>query len=373
MIMNIFFLVRTLDLKKGGGSHFNAVAQIRLFRSLGHSVEVHTFREDINNPPEDISIIKHSCGNLGFLMDKKEVEEILKSHEAKFDIFFLYGVDFLYGGGLYRKNGGTKPVAVYLDTYLASMSVLTEHPPFYRLKRKIWDMFFGLTLAQHVDKYFSVSPYIKKRYIDLGFPKDQFDIFPNFFSLPKKRKNLLSSRVSKVKMLYVGRLTFDKGIDMLLHALYGLKNYSWELHIVGDGPLKEWSTEFVKKNKLCNRVFFTGWVDQKCLPEIYTKANLFVHPARWPEPFGRTVVEALLHNVPVIVPEEGGSAWIAGPAGLTFKNGDIDDLTRILENSFRNPAQLAEYALLSLDTVVRFSEVDVSENIKISLENLRSL
>jgi glycosyltransferase involved in cell wall biosynthesis len=47
-------------------------------------------------------------------------------------------------------------------------------------------------------------------------------------------------------------------------------------------------------------------------------------------------VDALYCNLPVVVPDTGGSAWIAGDAGVVFKTGDLTSLTAALNKLVEN-------------------------------------
>jgi glycosyltransferase involved in cell wall biosynthesis len=61
------------------------------------------------------------------------------------------------------------------------------------------------------------------------------------------------------KLLFVGRLSPVKGIDVALRALCRLKSYDWTLDVVGDGPLRKELESFVAEEGLEGRVFFHGF------------------------------------------------------------------------------------------------------------------
>ena len=61
------------------------------------------------------------------------------------------------------------------------------------------------------------------------------------------------------KLLFVGRLSHPKGIDVALRALSRLKSYDWTLDVVGDGPLRKELESFVAEEGLEGRVFFHGF------------------------------------------------------------------------------------------------------------------
>ncbi len=332
----IFFLVRSLNVKSGGGSHFNAIEQITALKRIGYSVSVHTFTNN-NNYPKELEVIQHDLKD-GFISEQLSLCELMKEFEEECDLFFLYGVDFMWGAGRYKKEGGVNKVCVYLDTYLPSMFILSEHQLVHRIKRFLWDHLIGLRLARKVDIFFSVSPWLQMRYEAFGLPHSKFKLLPNYLDLksdvlPNHKRNCKNN---VPQLLYAGRITKDKGIDLLIESLSKIEDIDWDLTIVGDGESKSAVQTQVTALGLSSRVNFVPWVSQERLRDMYHEADVFVHPARWPEPFGRTVVEALYNGLPVIVPKEGGSSWIAGEAGYQFSNGNLNSLISVLREALED-------------------------------------
>jgi glycosyltransferase involved in cell wall biosynthesis len=155
-------------------------------------------------------------------------------------------------------------------------------------------------------------------------------------------------------MLYVGRLVREKGIEDLLQALAGLSSgLSWRVRIVGDGPLRALVETHAARD---HRIEYVPWTREEQLLGEYASAGIFVHPARWPEPFGRTVVEALHAGLPVVVPEEGAAADIAGDAGVTFANSDVASLTHALTALLTDPQKQRELGERGPSRAKRFSK-----------------
>ncbi len=321
----IHLFVLSLNEATGGGSHHNAVSFVRFLKEKNYCVIVHTVTTGNNLPPTDIKIIEHGSG-LSLSEMTKTVLRLLKEYEDDADIFFLYGVDFSWAGGKFRKQGGQVPVVVYLDNYLHSMNAGQWQGYPYYLKRLLWDKTIGLYNAKYVDNFLAVSPFLQETFVRFGFPKKRFSVVPNFFEIQKNKKKTIKN-TDTVDLLYTGRITYDKGTDMLLEILARIPEcYKWRLRIVGEGPAKESCQTLVRTLHLESRVSFSPWQPAILLTQEYANADIFVHPARWPEPFGRTIVESLEYGVPVIVPTLGGASWIAKGAGLEFKNNDSESL-----------------------------------------------
>jgi glycosyltransferase involved in cell wall biosynthesis len=130
-------------------------------------------------------------------------------------------------------------------------------------------------------------------------------------------------------ILYVGRLEAEKGLQILIKAFSRLGEGS-VLYIVGKGDYEHQLKEMVMKEGLEGQVIFTGFIDKGEVGRYYDMAECFVHPALWPEPFPRTILEALAHRLPLLVSDSGSSADMLGRAGLSFVSGDEMDLAHKL-------------------------------------------
>ncbi len=151
------------------------------------------------------------------------------------------------------------------------------------------------------------------------------------------RKLAFSSRITlqdsthtNFNILYVGALEEVKGVGILIRAFSNIAcNFpEARLILVGSGECIQKYKTFVKNTSLEDKVTFTGQVKNRVkLVDIYQNADLFVHPGIWPEPFGRTILEALSFSVPLSVSNIGAPPEIIGKAGLVFETANIADLT----------------------------------------------
>jgi glycosyltransferase involved in cell wall biosynthesis len=112
--------------------------------------------------------------------------------------------------------------------------------------------------------------------------------------------------LTPARLLFVGRLVYQKGGDILLDALAKIKDHDWELSVVGDGPRRpDWENQ-ADKLGLGDRVHFQGWLDKADLLVQYQKANIFVLPSRH-EGMPNVVLEAMGCGLPVIATRIAGS------------------------------------------------------------------
>ena len=125
-------------------------------------------------------------------------------------------------------------------------------------------------------------------------------------------------------LLYVGRLSPEKEIDLLLRAYACLSAKDYTLLIVGDGP----EGETVKRHCAGHQgVKYLGHFDShRELARVYASSDVFIMPCR-NETFGMATVEALASGLPVVGIAEGASRDLITPdIGALAQPGDGQDL-----------------------------------------------
>lgn len=131
-------------------------------------------------------------------------------------------------------------------------------------------------------------------------------------------------------VLFVGRLSEEKGIDKLFKAVKLLNN-NVKILVVGSylhgSKEKDKYVEYIKKlaNELENKVIFTGFISQKEVNRIYNAADVAVLPSMWDEPAGLTMVEAMASGVPVITTNSGGIPEYSGGYSVVLeRNSELE-------------------------------------------------
>lgn len=158
------------------------------------------------------------------------------------------------------------------------------------------------------------------------------------------------------KLVFLGRLVSDKGVDLLLHALGLLRREGLEpdLTVVGAGPEGENLSALSRELALGHQVSFVGQKTAEEMVRLLNEHRIMVIPSRWAEPFGVVALEGIACGCAIIGSEEGGLTEAIGPCGITFANGNerslADALKRMLldqslEDSFRRnaPKHLAKF------------------------------
>jgi glycosyltransferase involved in cell wall biosynthesis len=139
-------------------------------------------------------------------------------------------------------------------------------------------------------------------------------------------------------LLYVGRVAFEKRLELLLQAYKALKiKYSnLFLAIVGDGPQLNMYKDKAKKLELQDYVF-TGYIHQRQLPGVYAAGTIFVSPSDT-ETQGLTFIEAMSQKTPVIgVNSRGVTDHVRhGKSGLLANSLDSKEFENLIEYVFQH-------------------------------------
>jgi len=113
------------------------------------------------------------------------------------------------------------------------------------------------------------------------------------------------SNEPKTKLLYVGRVTYNKGVQNAVSALK-LLDSAFTLTVVGDGWYLPEIKKLAENLGVVDRVRFTGFLRGNDLDEAYREAEIVVVPSIWPEPAGIVVPEARGRGLRVVVNDVGG-------------------------------------------------------------------
>ena len=132
-------------------------------------------------------------------------------------------------------------------------------------------------------------------------------VIPNGVDVKRFRPGGSPARNGPVRLLYVGRLTYQKGVDIFIQALHKLKSeIQFEVELVGDGNARRSLERMVQQFGLVDRLHFAGWLDPSEIPPRYQQADIFVLPSR-DEGMANVILEAMASGLPVIATNIAGN------------------------------------------------------------------
>lgn len=141
------------------------------------------------------------------------------------------------------------------------------------------------------------------------------------------------------RLLTVGRIVHQKGLDLAMRALGGLKEFDWEWRIAGDGPQLAALQSLANELGIGDRVFFLGWQSREQLMECYQRANIFLFPSRH-EGMPNAMLEAMASGLPVIASCIAGNEELVvdDKTGYLVPSEDIEVLQTALRKLLINTA-----------------------------------
>jgi glycosyltransferase involved in cell wall biosynthesis len=153
-------------------------------------------------------------------------------------------------------------------------------------------------------------------------------------------KNHIKKRNTIFKIIYVGRLSKEKGLQIILNSLSKLKKFNFTLDIYGDGPQKLKIKELINLLKLNKNIKLRGHIENK--NTIYKNADLFINASIF-EGLPNALVQSINYGVfPICSNAPGGNLEVIkyGKLGLSFKMNNEKDLRNKIIKCFQNNLKL---------------------------------
>lgn len=184
------------------------------------------------------------------------------------------------------------------------------------------------TYRERVTRYIALNKFARAKYIEGGLPARLFRIKPNF--VPSDTTPIWEGRSGG---LYVGRLSSEKGVDVLAGAVRLMPDA--QVDVIGSGPLEA----------LAKEAFGARYLGYRPLDDIMQRmgrARFLVLPSICYENSPRTIVEAFSCGLPVIASRLGALPDIVrdGVTGLLFNPGDAADLAKKIAWAAVHPEQM---------------------------------
>jgi glycosyltransferase involved in cell wall biosynthesis len=178
-----------------------------------------------------------------------------------------------------------------------------------------------------------------------------FGIDVNAFAGPEPL--ITESTASCKKVLFIGRLIYYKGVDVLLDAFANVSNA--RLYIVGDGPLKGHLIKKAEFLGLTGRVTFFGGIGDEQKKQLIKDSDMLVLPSvANSEAFGLVQLEAMAFSKPVIntsLPTGVPYVSLDGQTGFTVPPNDAEALSRAIQRLVDNDEERIKMGLLARQRV----------------------
>lgn len=178
------------------------------------------------------------------------------------------------------------------------------------------------------------SDYVRNQLIKNGLPPQQAVTLRCGISVPPMVTAPLSLETHKNhRILFVGRIVPDKGLEWLLKTLVHL-DPRIQLDIAGEGWSQPRLQQLAHKLGINKRITWHGWCNSEKLNQLYEQCFSVIFPSIWPEPAGLVTLEAYTHYRPVIAAAVGGIPEYLrdGETGILVPANDIKMLAEAITN-----------------------------------------
>ena len=251
----------------------------------------------------------------------------------------LHNYRLMCAGALLMRNGrvcedcvkGSPYIGVlhrcYRNSFIGTLAVsnmISRHR-----REKTWSL--------KVDCMIALTEFSRSKFIEAGIDPARVIVKPNFTEDPVPGGEILKT-ATRFGVLYVGRLSEEKGIGNLLEAW---NNLDIPLTIAGDGPCRS-HVELLSGP----HVRYLGAITRDEISREMRKARLLIMPSIWYEGFPMVLLEALAHGLPVLGSNIGNVGQIIDKhsSGRLFRRGDSDDLKKQVVGLYHDMDALQDYS-----------------------------
>lgn len=222
---------------------------------------------------------------------------------------------------------------------------------------------FLRTIQKHVDEIIVLTAYQKDMFVRAGLSKKKLCVLSN---PPPSANNSVPRRIRSNSVVYLGRLTVEKGVQKVLpvwkELLQEIPNFP-KLVVLGDGPL----FESFEKNYASEGIIFYGSVDPSTAMQSLSSAKCAILPSVGAEGHSLVLNEAWSVETPVIVSNVGAlpSLLSTDTQELIVNVNDRERLKKQLAELLKNDEKLHMLGKLSKDYMLsKYSETVHFEKVK---------
>ncbi|MCH5237667.1 MAG: glycosyltransferase [Muribaculaceae bacterium] len=203
---------------------------------------------------------------------------------------------------------------------------------------------------------------------------ENVSVMPNFKSIPKIDISSCKHRDGKLKLVFLSRVTPDKGSDLILEAasILNQQGYKDKYSIDFYGPIKEdYKPHFIEEINKSNNLKYHGFIDLRDLDNYkkLSKYDAMLFPTYWHgEGFPGIIIDAYVCGLPILA-----SDWnmnkdfiINGETGVIFKPKSADEIIKVIKNCIEGKFDLKKMSLKTFETVMEYDIETVlsEENLK---------
>jgi glycosyltransferase involved in cell wall biosynthesis len=192
-------------------------------------------------------------------------------------------------------------------------------------------------------QFISPSRFLIKKYIESGFPEDQFEYLENCIPLDDVRRGPWSPSSGPLRVTFLGSLAWQKGVHVLIQAFNGMPPGVARLRVWGDPSTFPEYSESLRQALTHPDARLMGRIANERVGEVLADSDVMVVPSLWYENSPVVIQEARAAGVPVVASGHGAMAEKVRHEvdGLLFSPGNSAELQNALLRLTSEPDLLA--------------------------------
>ena len=310
-------------------------------------------------PPAEPSIAAgpgaHYSGDLFAEIERYALLSRRLARHEKFDLVHAHDwMTYLAGIAVARDSG--KPLVVHVHSTEFDRSGLHVNQRIYDIERAGMQAADRVICVSHLTRNVVLKHYgVDPRKVEVVYNAIDEDGPASGPPLPP------ITRDEKI-VLFLGRITMQKGPEYFLAAAKRVLEVMDNVRFVmaGSGDMTRRMIELAAEMGIGHKVLFPGFLRGDDIRRVFNMADLYVMPSV-SEPFGITPLEALSHDVPVLISKQSGVAEVLAHA-LKVDFWDVDEMANKIVAVLRHPPLQAMLRDHGSFEVSRFSWTDSAAN-----------
>lgn len=198
--------------------------------------------------------------------------------------------------------------------------------------------------ARYADEIIVLSKGVQQYFRDTY--KRETTLIPNGLPPAQRHEAHIITREWGVEaedyILYLGRITPEKGIHLLVDAFKQVKTDKKLIIAGGASDSAAYFAQIEAQAKEDPRIVFTDFVQGRTLEELYSNALVYVLPSEL-EGMPISLLEAISYGNCCLVSDIPENRDVARECGVIFRTGDVDDLAAVLQKLLDSPEEIARY------------------------------
>lgn len=349
--MNILHVVDLISQQTAGGSAKVPFELAKFQTRLGNNVTIYTsdYEAETQQAPRGVRLVKFPCW-LNLLGGVRLTPSMLWADFSQFDIIHLHNYRTFV-----NLVAATRGVPYVLQAHGSCTPITSFTKPIHNL---VWrGMIFN-----RARRYIADAPTEIDQYLGEGADRQRIVWIPVGVDIDEYRHLPTRQPNEHKTILYLGRLDYLKGPDLLVRAVALLNRQDVRLAVAGiDYGYARNLDLLVGQLGIGDRIRYLGVLSPKAKLQAYVDADVYVMPSRY-EMWGLTFMEALACGTPVIMTEQCGAASLLPKecgSVVPFDEGRLAEaVNTILDDNYA-----ARYRRLRQDWVRQFDWKSITRTV----------